>query len=95
MTPYQITRHIDILGLPVRDKVSDYTGIATSICFDLDGGIKIWVTPDRQDLSNKEYLLGTWFDLRRLEITSDQRVMNLPHFAEYAYGPANKAPPRG
>lgn len=96
MTPDQMKACLEILGVPVRDKVSGYTGVAASVCFDLYGCIQVVVTP-RQDSPDKGYHSGSWFDIVRLEPTGADRVMPVPTFPAYgaqAHGPADKASPR-
>lgn len=96
MTPDQMKACLDILGRPVRDKVSGFAGVASSVCFDLYGCIQVAVTP-RQESPDKEFRSGGWFDFVRLEPTGADRVMPVPTFPDYgaqAHGPADKAPPR-
>ena len=96
MTPDQMNVCLEILGVPVRDKVSGYTGVASSVCFDLYGCIQVAVTP-RQESPDKEFRSGGWFDFVRLEPTGADRVMEVPTFPAYAghaHGPADKDSPR-
>jgi hypothetical protein len=72
---------IDILGFTVRDKVTGFVGIATSIGFDLYGCIQVVVHPPVDDKKPTEIADGRWFDFHRLEVTSKDRVMPLPSFA--------------
>lgn len=43
-----IQNHLDLLGRPVRDKVSGFTGTVTSICFDLFGCVQAVVAPSSE-----------------------------------------------
>ncbi|MNO86155.1 hypothetical protein D3C76_775460 [compost metagenome] len=70
--------HLSLLGLRVRDRVSGFTGVCTSVCFDLYGCIQGIINPGLQ----ADGKLGeqSWFDVNRLEILSDVPVMNRPDF---------------
>lgn len=70
--------HIDLLGLPVHDRVTNFAGAVTTISFDLYGCIQAIVTPPcGADGSAPE---GRWFDVSRLSIDSMVRVMDVPNF---------------
>lgn len=94
--------YIEILGFPVRDIVTGFTGTAASVCFDLYGCVQVVVTPEAKDGKLED---GRWFDYKRLSKTADVRVMEPPDFlravpaeAEPARekGPENKSlPPSG
>lgn len=70
-------KHIELLGMKAKDRVSGLTGIITSISFDLYGCIQAALTPAAR---KGEYMTGSWLDLNRLEISSDERVMDAPDF---------------
>ena len=38
-------KHLDLLGMQVRDQVTGYSGVVTSVCFDLYGCIQAVVHP--------------------------------------------------
>jgi hypothetical protein len=70
--------HINILGLKAVDKVTGFSGIITTVSFDLYGCIQVIVTPPVNasgDVTN-----GAWFDVTRLDIDYDSRVMDVPNF---------------
>ena len=73
-----IQKHLNLLGKPVKDKVTGKTGVITSISFDLYGCIQAIITP-KTGKDNKDVDLR-WYDLCRLKVTSDKRVMILPDF---------------
>lgn len=84
--------HFRFLGFKVRDKVTGFEGVAVSLCFDLYGCVQTVISPPA---ANGEIKEGRWFDNNRLEIVSDDRVMNFPNFAvelkdRDERGPANK-----
>lgn len=72
-----IQNHLDLLGRPVRDKVSGFTGTVTSICFDLFGCVQAVVAPSSE--GHHEVRTGAWFDVSRLQ-TTGEAVMNAPDF---------------
>jgi len=73
-----INKHIELLGMAVKDKVTGKTGIVTSISFDLYGCIQAVITP-KIDKDNKDAEMK-WYDLCRLKITSNKPVMKVPDF---------------
>lgn len=88
----QVNEHIDLLGLEVSDAVTGFSGVVTTLSFDLFGCIQAVVTPKAKDGEVKG---GNWFDVNRLEITNNTPVMELPDFskgyvAEGRKGPAEK-----
>ena len=88
-----VKTHIELLGLPCRDKVTGLTGIVESVCFDLYGCVQAIINPG---LDKDGGIKDTrWFDIARLEITSTTPVMDRPNFdyglvAEGKRGPAEK-----
>ena len=73
-------QHFKLLGMKVKDKVTGYSGIVTSLSFDLYGCIQAVVTPitgKGNDTKN-----GKWFDVTRLKVTSKKPVMALPDFSK-------------
>src|SRR5690242_8372119 len=92
-------KHAQILGFKVKDKVTGFEGVAASVCFDLYGCVQIAVTPPVKEGKLED---GRWFDVQRLDRTSDERVMPVPAFTALAtvegthqHGPAEKPAPRG
>jgi hypothetical protein len=78
-----VEKHINrLLGFKVKDRVTGFSGVVTSIGFDLYGCIQAIVHPGL-DKDNK-VLDSHYFDINRLEITSTEPVMKIPNFA---YGP--------
>lgn len=81
-----------LLGLKVRDKVTRFEGVATSITFDLYGCVQAYVTPPQgKDGKMPE---GYWFDSHRLEIVSSKPVMKQPSFVEEKGGQPLPSPHR-
>ncbi len=72
---------LDLLGMPVKDKVSGYEGTVTTIAFDLYGCIQAVVSQQAQGTAEKGQIIGDahWFDIKRLGVTGS-RVMEAPNF---------------
>ena len=75
-----IKKHIDLLGHKATDKVTGFTGVITSISFDLYGCIQAVITPP-VDSKKGEYNSGNWFDVTRLNIPSNKKVMEVPEYS--------------
>ena len=73
-----VTENLKKLGFKVKDKVTGLEGVATSICFDLYGCIQAIVNPgiDKDGKIQEVH----WYDVNRLNIISDEPVMNQPSF---------------
>ena len=91
-----VDTNLKLLGFKVKDKVTGFEGVVSSVSFDLYGCIQFVVTPSvDKDGKAKD---GRWFDVTRLEIESKDPVMSLPDFnkgyiAEGKKGPAEKPLP--
>ena len=77
-----VDKHLEWLGLDVKDKVSDFRGIVQSVCFDLFGCIQADVRPKGLDKEGK-IQTGWWLDINRLIIVNPKPVMDRPN---YKYG---------
>lgn len=89
-----LRKHLDIMGLKVRDKVTGFEGITESVSFDLYGCVQVVVKPPSKDGEMKD---GRWFDIQRLVIVDSTRVMPVPAFeglvtpeGVHKHGPAEK-----
>lgn len=80
--------HMKLLGHKVRDIVTGFEGIVTSISFDLYGCVQAIVTPEKKKGDDK---VGDshWFDTKRLKATSKQPAMEVPTF-QVVPGPERK-----
>ena len=68
------------LGEHVRDRVTGFEGVATTLCFDLYGCVQIYVT-QAFDAKEGKFRDGGWFDVARLEIVKGSNpVMPAPTF---------------
>jgi len=74
-----IKKHFELLGLEAKDKVTGYSGVVTSLSFDLYGCIQVVLTPECTEKDNG-YQRGSWFDIRRLEIIGSTPVMDMPNY---------------
>ena len=74
----QIKKHLDMLGLKVEDKITGFTGVVSSISFDLYGCVQGLISPH----VNKDGKTGDsiWFDLNRLRVKNKKPVMGRPNF---------------
>ncbi len=89
-----IRKHLDLLGLKVRDRVTGFKGVVDTVAFDLYGCIQAGINPGL-DKEGKQ-MDSRWHDVSRLEATSEEPVMDVPNFdfgitAEGKKGPAEKA----
>lgn len=89
-----LKQHVDILGLRVKDKVTGFAGVASSVSFDLYGCVQCILRPTVKDGKLED---GRWMDVQRLVLLNDARIMPLPSFDALAtpegvhtHGPAEK-----
>ena len=73
----ELETHLSLLGLSVKDRVTDFEGVVTSVSFDLYGCMQALVIPK---FIGKDTPETRWFDANRLEITSIMSVMPVPDF---------------
>jgi hypothetical protein len=78
---------VQLLGLRVKDKVTGFSGVVTSVCMDLYGCKQALLHPG-MDKDGKLLEQG-WFDQNRIEIINKKPVM-LPPAATTVKGPADK-----
>jgi hypothetical protein len=84
--------HTDLLGRKAVDKVTGFSGVVSSVSYDLYGCVQVVLTPP----VNKDGKIedGRWLDINRLEIDKRApRVMPVPVFPTTAAdvsGPAEK-----
>lgn len=92
----EVENHFKLLGLKVKDKVTGFEGVVSSLSFDLYGCVQVVIQPPMG--SEGSYPEGRWFDVNRLKILSKKPVMTLPNFefgaqAEGGQGAADKPLP--
>lgn len=85
-----VQEHLHLLGLRVRDRVTGFEGVVTSVCFDLYGCIQAIIHPGL----GADGKMGdqTWFDVNRIEVLSCTPVMNRPNFEFGEEAKGNKGP---
>lgn len=88
-----IKKHIELLGHRATDRVTNFSGVITTVSFDLYGCIQVVVTPPVGGNGNSEnhYPSSHWFDITRLDV-SKERVMELPNFKKGYVAKGNKGP---
>ncbi|MBN1567917.1 MAG: hypothetical protein JXA73_08710 [Acidobacteria bacterium] len=70
----------DLLGKEAEDKVTGFTGIVTSISYDLYGCVQAVLTPKYKENEKAELQRGTWFDTKRLKVLDENPVIEIPDF---------------
>lgn len=89
----QIQKHMGLLGLRVTDRITGFSGVVTSICFDLYGCVQGIINPGVGE--DGKLMESQWFDVNRFRVDCDIPVMTLPNFdfgpqAEGLKGPETK-----
>lgn len=76
---------LEILGKKVKDKITDFEGIAEGVVFDLYGCLQVQVRPKIPN-NELEKAKATWFDWHRLIIVDQNPIMTRPTFSNYLGG---------
>jgi hypothetical protein len=71
-------KHLEKLGLKAKDVVTGYSGVITTISFDLYGCVQCIITPPIDE--DGEIKHGNWFDITRVKILDNNPVMQQPDF---------------
>lgn len=79
-----VTASLAMLGFEATDKVTGFEGVITSVTFDLYGCVQALMTPAAT--KDGKYGDSLWIDTKRLLITGDAPVMNVPDFARMPNG---------
>ena len=74
----EIKKHLEMLGLEVEDRITRFSGIVSSISFDLYGCVQGLITQSIDD--DGKIRASRWFDMRRLKVKSKDPVMERPNF---------------
>lgn len=89
-----MNEYMKMLGLRAKDVVTGFTGVISTISFDLYGCVQFVVTPEAD--KDGKLAQGHWFDAKRLTLLTDTPVMAVPSFATMPArterGPAAKPP---
>ena len=83
-------KHIDLLGKNAKDKVTGFEGVVTTMSYDLYGCIQAIITPPANKDGKKED--SHWFDVARLEVSTEDRVMPVPDFESGPIAEGRKGP---
>ena len=76
----QETKHINLLGLKAEDVVTGFSGVISTMSFDLYGCVQAVLTPPVNEKG--EMKDGKWFDVTRLNVTANEPVMERPDFSK-------------
>lgn len=96
-----INATISMLGCRGTDKITGESGIISSVCFDLYGCAQVCL--ERGVDKDGKRLDAYWYDVSRIELLLDDRVMPVPTAflpdsdalpQTYDHGPADKPSPR-
>jgi hypothetical protein len=91
---FKMPKDLKLLGKKVRDKVTGFEGIVSSVGFDLYGCVQAVVTPVMAEKGKLEP--GQWFDTKRLFVLDDSPVMTVPTFEkDKVIGGFQKSLPHG
>lgn len=81
---------LKILGYQVKDDITGFTGVATSVSFSINGDVSVLVTPgvdERNKLQEQQ-----WFDINMIETASIRPVLFGPLAITGDYGERNSSP---
>lgn len=80
--------YVAILGYKCKDLVTGFTGVASSVSFDLYGCVQVVLSSPVDKDGNTHQ---SWFDFHRLKVIGKAPVMKQPTFIRYEEkGPAEK-----
>lgn len=71
-------KYLDLLGYKGKDKITGFEGILTSISFELYGCVQILINAGLD--KEGKFRDSCWFDAKRIEKTSDTRILEAPAF---------------
>lgn len=86
-------QHFKLFGLRVKDCVTGFTGVVTTVSFDLYGCVQAIVTPEIAFDKPSELAASQWFDMKRLEAIGKEPVMPVPAFDVVPGGASKSMPP--
>ena len=82
-----------LLGKKATDRITGFSGVVTSVCFDLYGCVQVILSPgvDKDGKARDSH----WLDVKRLDVAKGKPVMDAPDFSRRQPGdedgPENKA----
>lgn len=86
-------QHFKLFGLRVKDCVTGFTGVVTTVSFDLYGCVQAIVTPEVTDDKPSDLSPSQWFDMKRLVALESEPVMPIPTFELVPGGSSKSMPP--
>lgn len=86
---------VNLLGCKGKDKITGFEGVVSSVGFDLYGCVQVALAPPVD--KDGKLPSSIWFDVQRVDIKENERVMEVPDFkamarkpSEFKHGPADK-----
>lgn len=76
-----IKKALSLLGHQATDKITGFTGIVTTVGFDLYGCVQVILTPKMRDEKLPD---AGWFDVKRLDVDALQPM--IPRSFDVAFG---------
>lgn len=87
---------LNLLGYRAKDKITGFSGVITSLCFDLYGCIQVCITQPVDDKGQISERANAWFDTNRVDVDQTERVMEFkldPRYtAKDTSGPCESRP---
>ena len=82
MESINVSQYLKILGYRVKDRVTQFEGVAIAVNFDLFGCVQVAASPGLDEKKDRISMLleSIWFDHKRLEVRSKAPVMEMPEF---------------
>lgn len=74
------------LGIRVKDKYSEFAGVVTMLCYEMNGCITVMTNAEKLDRNGKIIIEG--FNMNSIELVEDRKMMPLPKPKESRTGPA-------
>ena len=85
-------QYLEILGYQVRDRVTNFQGVAVSVSFDLSGCVQVYILPPID--KDGKVPDGRWIDHKRLTYQEAAPVMTAPIFEDVPGGEKLPSPER-
>lgn len=75
-----VEKHLELLGYKAKDLVTGFSGVISSISFEVFGCVQALIAPPQNDKG--EIPQSMWFDVTRIKVTGNKPVMQIPDFAK-------------
>lgn len=73
------------LGVRAKDKYSDFKGVVTMMCYEMNGCVTVMVSAEKLDRNDKINIEG--FNMNSIELFEERKMMPLPKPKESRTGP--------